>query len=117
MGRKVHDFEINQMAHKVFARHKIDLNNVNFTSRGGVLYVEGMITAVGDESPESVPCKTMEVVDTQLKAIEGVTRIRYNLLNMSQTDTGWRHIKFIKGEKKLVWKIGKSGNLLHEKDK
>ena len=107
--KKVHDFEINQHTQKVFSKHKMDLSNVNFTARGGVLYVEGMITALGDDSPMSFSCKVMETVDMQLRLIQGVTRIRYNLLNMSRTEAGWRHIKFIKSEKKLVWKISGGG--------
>lgn len=113
--RKVHDFEINQHAQKVFSKHKMDLANVNFTARGGVLYVEGMITALGDDSPMSFSCKTMEIVDMQLRQIQGIVRIRYNLLNMSRTEAGWHHIKFIKSEKKLIWKIGGGGNVTQQK--
>ena len=115
-SKRVHDFEINQKAHKVFARHKIDLSRLNIASRGGVLYVEGMVLALGDDNPQSVPVKTMEIVDLELHSIEGVVRIRYNLLNMSKTDTGWQHIRFIKSEKKLVWRIGKGGDLVRSQD-
>lgn len=103
--RKVHDFEINQAIIRVLAKHKIDTRSVKFTSRGGVVYFEGVVLMQGESALDSVPTKTMEMADLQMKNIEGVKRIRYQLLNMSKSDAGWRHIKFVKSDANLVWKV------------
>ncbi|RME02447.1 MAG: hypothetical protein D6805_09975 [Planctomycetota bacterium] len=116
MGRKLHDFEINNLIKSILSQHKIDLSKVNFTSRGGVVYFEGIMKLLDHEALDSVPLKVMEVIDLSINAIQDVKRVRYNLLNLSKTDVGWRYVKFIKSDKQMVWKVGGGGGITKHRE-
>lgn len=103
MGRE--DFEVNSRMLQIFNQYRIDQTTISYRCYGGIVYVEGLIKVEGNPE-DGVKPEVMEEIHRQLRTIKHVKRVKYDLVNMTQsTGGGWVYTKTVKREEGRTWEM------------
>ena len=104
MGKE--DFEVNSRMFQIFNQYRIDQSSISYRCYGGIVYIEGLIRREGF-AEDGVKADIMDTVSRQIKGIKHVKRVKWDLVNMTQTTGGgWVYTKTIKRDEGRVWKMG-----------
>ena len=107
MGKE--DFEVNSRVFQIFNQYRIDQSTISYRCYGGILYIEGLIKQDG-RAEDGVKGELMDVVARNIKAIKYVKRVKWDLVNMTQTTGGgWVYTKTIKRDEGKTWELKEPG--------
>ena len=82
------DPEINRGVRQVLTRHWYDLSKTNFASRRGIVRMIGELRKLGREQDGKLDPSQLESLDTELRHLEGVQRVHFDLDNWRRNDDG-----------------------------
>jgi hypothetical protein len=82
------DQEINRGVRTVLTRHWVDLTKTAFASRRGIVRLMGEMRRIGPETGKRLDPTHLEVMETELKRVTGVTRVHFDLSNWRRNSEG-----------------------------
>jgi len=82
------DHEINRGVRSVLTRHWVDLSKTAFASRRGIVRVMGEMRRMGPESDKPLDPTNLEVIDSELRRVNGVARVHMDLINWRKNAGG-----------------------------
>ncbi len=82
------DQEINRGVRTVLTRHWVDLTKTAFASRRGIVRLMGEIRRMGPDALKPLDPTNLEVIDHELKRVNGVARVHFDLVNWHKSDEG-----------------------------
>ena len=103
MGKE--DFEVNSRMFQIFNQYRIDQSSISYRCYGGIVYIEGLIKREG-QAEDGVKPEIMDTVNRQIRGIKHVKRVKWDLVNMTQTTGGgWVYTKTIKRDEGRTWQM------------
>jgi hypothetical protein len=91
---------INAGVRRVLTRHWVDLEKTNFHSFRGVVRISGELQSINSKSITPLDSGRMQVLESEMMRLNGVTRIHFDLKNWRKSMAGqWELVNGGKAER------------------
>jgi hypothetical protein len=82
------DFRINSQVRSLLARHWLDLNKVQIGTFHGTVRLTGKLTRLGGELASRHEPRLIEILDIELRGLNGVERVYFDVVNWKKNNSG-----------------------------
>ena len=102
----VSDFQINARVRAVLAKRWMDTHRLKFGSFKGTVRFSGQLHALGNRSASHLDAAKLEMIESELKRIRGVSRVFFDFTNWRKSETG----EWVPQEKVVIQRSLQSDN-------